>query len=323
MEHFYNIYGVRFRIRTNNRLISFRLGRVLEFFKIRKIKKIAVNLDFMYLKDKAFKFRLPKDAQLLDFFDLNFNGQDVRGFTYRKNNKTFLIQSKLMYSHWNEWGGGCFIFSNLYINSRWMHYLINTLILDILARRGYFPIHAAGVAVDKKGILFIGDSGKGKSTIAAYLTKRGFGFLGDDTVLLRRRSNLWIYPFSTYLSLDKEKPFKYFLKNKNLSRLKKNNGWFKENGKFFLNIKKLKPHLFIERAPLTLLLFPILSNRAESSIERISFAEAFGILSKNIYIFEVKEKGLLLGSLLKKRPYFKLYLGKNLKGLETKIKDII
>jgi len=326
MEHFYNIYGIRFRIRTNDRLISSRLRRALGFFKVSKIKnRTDVKLDFIYLRNKVFKFRLPKDAQLLGSFILNLNGQKVKGSTYYKDNRIFLIQEKLMYSHWDKQGGSCFIFSNSYINSRWLHYLINTSILDILSRKGYFPIHAAGTVINKKGVLFAGGSGSGKSTTIAYLIKKGFGFLGDDTVILRNKSKVWIYPFSPYISSDNSNFFSYFFKNKNIGQIKKiTYYWFKEKGKFFLNIKKFNPNLFIEKAPLALIFFPILSKRDECKVKRISIQEASCRLLRQVTsIGEDKEKILLVNFLAKNVNCYKLYLGKNLKGLETKIKTLI
>lgn len=53
-----------------------------------------------------------------------------------------------------------------------------------LASRGQHPVHAAGVAVDGRGILVLGTSGAGKSTLAYHLASAGTAFLSDDTVFV-------------------------------------------------------------------------------------------------------------------------------------------
>lgn len=48
-----------------------------------------------------------------------------------------------------------------------------------------FPVfHAASVVKDKKAILLVGESGKGKTTLTVALIKRGFRYLSDDQSLI-------------------------------------------------------------------------------------------------------------------------------------------
>jgi hypothetical protein len=59
------------------------------------------------------------------------------------------------------------------------------LIQAILARPDYrLAVHAAAVAKGDRVLLLPGDTGSGKTTLAAALIARGFSFLGDDTVVL-------------------------------------------------------------------------------------------------------------------------------------------
>lgn len=57
---------------------------------------------------------------------------------------------------------------------------------DLLATwyrdRGVQPLHAALVARDGRGVLFVGASGAGKSTCALACALQGFDYLGDDAV---------------------------------------------------------------------------------------------------------------------------------------------
>lgn len=71
--------------------------------------------------------------------------------------------------------------------ARWAssHALFTVALVECLKRRGRFSLHAAGLALDGRGLLVAGTSGSGKSTTALALLRAGFGFLADDTLFLR------------------------------------------------------------------------------------------------------------------------------------------
>ncbi len=58
------------------------------------------------------------------------------------------------------------------------------MLIELGASRGWFGIHAAGVAVDGFGILLPGPSGVGKSTIFGNVHRAGHEVLSDDVVWL-------------------------------------------------------------------------------------------------------------------------------------------
>lgn len=64
------------------------------------------------------------------------------------------------------------------------HLLVDQIWPQVLAHRGELVLHAAGVAVPSGAILFVGPSGRGKSTLAASLHQRGFALLGDDAMII-------------------------------------------------------------------------------------------------------------------------------------------
>jgi hypothetical protein len=53
--------------------------------------------------------------------------------------------------------------------------------------RGLEVFHAAGVVVDGHAVLFAGEPGAGKSSLAAAFLRRGAGLLGDDAIALEPR----------------------------------------------------------------------------------------------------------------------------------------
>lgn len=70
--------------------------------------------------------------------------------------------------------------------SRWIasHAVLSLCICELLRQRGRFPLHAAALAVEGRGLLVAGPSGAGKTTLALALRRAGFQFLGDDTCLM-------------------------------------------------------------------------------------------------------------------------------------------
>jgi hypothetical protein len=66
-----------------------------------------------------------------------------------------------------------------------VHVMFTLPLIETLKRRGLFGVHAAGVAVDGRAVLFPGASGAGKSTLALVCARAGMALLGDDLVFLR------------------------------------------------------------------------------------------------------------------------------------------
>nr|WP_321354172.1 hypothetical protein [uncultured Draconibacterium sp.] len=63
--------------------------------------------------------------------------------------------------------------------------------------------HAAGISNGKKGILFLGDSGNGKSTLSALLMANGFDVLSDDFLPVEKRKR-HICRFPAAISVKKK-----------------------------------------------------------------------------------------------------------------------
>lgn len=62
-------------------------------------------------------------------------------------------------------------------------------LMEMLKHRGYFGLHAAALTRDGSGYLFPGGVGSGKTTVALSLVRRGFRYLADDKVLLRKEAS--------------------------------------------------------------------------------------------------------------------------------------
>jgi hypothetical protein len=60
---------------------------------------------------------------------------------------------------------------------------------------GFEVLHASGVVLDGGAVLFAGEPGAGKSSLAAALVREGAGLLGDDAIALREsEGSPWAHP---------------------------------------------------------------------------------------------------------------------------------
>jgi hypothetical protein len=64
------------------------------------------------------------------------------------------------------------------------HLVVDQVWPRIIAHYGSLVLHAAGVLIDDSAVLLIGQSGFGKSTLAASFQQNGFQLLGDDAMVI-------------------------------------------------------------------------------------------------------------------------------------------
>lgn len=77
--------------------------------------------------------------------------------------------------------------------------LINEVIYHCVRNnKTHLAIHAGSVCKDNQGVLFPGNSGAGKSSLTAWLTTKGCGYLSDELVLLSTSGR--ITPFTRPIS---------------------------------------------------------------------------------------------------------------------------
>ena len=69
------------------------------------------------------------------------------------------------------------------------HLLLDQVIPRVLCHRGHLVLHASAVRLDDKVILFSGDTGSGKSTIASSFYRHGAELVTDDCLMIRLNPN--------------------------------------------------------------------------------------------------------------------------------------
>ena len=74
-------------------------------------------------------------------------------------------------------------------------YLLGQALSFALVKRGFEPLHATTIVIDGEAVVFLGDGGFGKSTLAACFLDAGHRMLTDDLLLLRQSTHgILAYP---------------------------------------------------------------------------------------------------------------------------------
>jgi hypothetical protein len=72
------------------------------------------------------------------------------------------------------------------------HLYLNQVQPLTLARQGKFVFHASAVEIEGGAVAFMGESGRGKSTLAASFATNGFRFLTDDGLVLESYDGVYL-----------------------------------------------------------------------------------------------------------------------------------
>ncbi len=82
-------------------------------------------------------------------------------------------------------------------------YLLSTVFVVLCQQRGLLPLHASAVCGDAGVVAFVGESGQGKSSLAAHLEERGFPVIADDICLIdpAQPGELMVAPTAPWLKL--------------------------------------------------------------------------------------------------------------------------
>lgn len=70
-----------------------------------------------------------------------------------------------------------------------LKFLLGTVLGTLLHQRGLVPLHGSAIDFNGHGIVFIGNSGAGKSTTSAAMQQRGFPLLTDDICPIKVNSS--------------------------------------------------------------------------------------------------------------------------------------
>lgn len=82
-------------------------------------------------------------------------------------------------------------------------YLLGSIFAAVCHQRGLLPLHASAIGTARGAVAFLGGSGAGKSSLAAFLARRGHPVLADDICLIDPHASLArrVLPVTPWLKL--------------------------------------------------------------------------------------------------------------------------
>jgi hypothetical protein len=243
-----------------------------EFIKYYKINDIIFKISF--LSDKELSYIHPKFAHLSIDEVPNFkNNFEV----FIKHNYIFLYVNNIFIGSWNN--------ANI-------HFFQGKFSMELIQKihhkeedKWLGVFHASAVSNGKKTILFLGDSGNGKSTSLALLQANGFTCLADDFVPIDAdKKEVYCFPAAISIkknSLETLLPIYPELKNSaeyNFKRLNKIVRYLKPKNTNFLSHLPCKDLVFIKYEKNSALKF-----------DKISKINAFMQLVPDSWLSPIKE----------------------------------
>jgi len=191
-----------------------------------------------------------------------------------------------------------------------MHILID--IYSIPEEKWMGVFHASAISNGKKSMLFLGDSGNGKSTSLAILNANGFNCIADDFVPVDSKKNVYIYPAAISIkknSISTLLPLYPALENSAEHHLKKSNKIVHylppKNIDYSLKLK-CKALVFIKYNP-----------DIELEINLISQTDAFQQLVPDSWISPIKENAEIFLDCFLDLPCYQLTYSNNQKMIES------
>ncbi len=179
---------------------------------------------------------------------------------------------------------------------------------QLLKTKGIFPLHAAGLERNGKGILFPGKSGCGKSTLALHLLRSGYRLLGDDTVFVRmdgKGAGMLFFP---------EVPLCSDMAGLNSGQMHAieltEDRWKPKNG---VDFSEVGAGSVIKSCHTDALVFPVIASDGRTRFEGVGQTEALAELILYAFLFmdpeTSKENFALLAGLVQSARCFRLHMG--------------
>lgn len=159
-------------------------------------------------------------------------------------------------------------------------FLLGSAFGAIYLQRNHFPLHASVVVIAGKAVAFAGDSGAGKSTMAAWMNRTGYPLLCDDVCVIQTDEDPFPMAFPAYPQMKLWKDALRMLELET-SGLRRD---FARTDKFHLPIDS---PFASEPVPLRQIFFLRYSDDASvPSMADISPSEAVPLLRNNTYRYQ-------------------------------------
>ncbi|MBI9014126.1 MAG: hypothetical protein JEZ08_17960 [Clostridiales bacterium] len=198
---------------------------------------------------------------------------------YIKASKTKCIEYvKNIANYYSEDGNRIIIEPALGADETWVSlFLEGRGLTAILNQRNLLTLHGSGVMIENKGVLILGDSGAGKSSLATGLLNCGYNLITDDLIgLYEMNGRLLTHMGIPVQRLGKELIIKFEIENK-VTGAVEYPGVRRE--KFYVN-----RHTKIRKEPIEIhSIFYIKKHKKEIEFIQLKGIEKIDVLLKNLY----------------------------------------
>jgi hypothetical protein len=202
------------------------------------------------------------------------------------------------------------------------HPLFTLPLVEMLKRKGYYSLHAAGLSVDGKAILFPGGTGSGKSTLALALLREGMGFLGDDMLFLRGHGEtLQVAGFPDEIDITPQTA-KLFPELRDFGERQPRPGWKKH---------QVVPETFplaniVPTAAPVALVFPRVAGKDSSVLTAMNRDEALVELAANVLLTDAQSSQAhldALAQLVRQSRCYRLETGRDFGALRQILEGLV
>ena len=177
----FNIHGIGMVIETNHNDIANHIIEYLRFFKTQKLRSSPQITIRIQLSKNGIP-PPPKESNLV----FRYEGVKV----WRSGDHLYFKDShSLLSSEPSSGKAECILKREGFKNPfSFTNISFTLLLLELLRHKGLFYTHGAGlIGKNGKGYILAGGSQTGKTTLTLLLLKKGFKYLSDDAIFLRRR----------------------------------------------------------------------------------------------------------------------------------------
>jgi hypothetical protein len=279
---------------------DFKEPKVYKFSKKYLINKRIIKVDFE--SEVLLYFVQPKFAHLETE---NNRKEDVNYRVFTHNKKIILLVDKKFIGAWNE-------HEIHFFQGKFSMQLVQT-IHQKEEREWLGVFHASAVSNTKHSMLFLGDSGNGKSTSLALLQANGFDCLADDFVPIHAE-NQEVYSFPSAISIKKN----------SLKTLLPIYPELETAGEFhFKRLNKIVRYLppnndnYTNHLPCKALVFIKYQEKSELVFHEISKIKAFEKLIPDSWLSPKKENAQLFLEWFEKLPCYEITYSNNHKLIEA------
>jgi hypothetical protein len=340
----YNFGKVFFKVSTSNKSIKATLAYCLEYAQFSKTDQAPLcDVEFVLMPFK--ESYLPKEIFIIFdkisawilrvpdyiFFPILFyEGEEVFSpysdisiqMPIDKRNLYLATNSSISYVDFTEGK----IFGLIKLDRKYFlgQYIFN--MLDFyLKYKDSILLHAGCLVKDDKGILFLGKSGCGKTTITIALVKKGLNYVSDDSCYLyqyQRGGKIWIMSYKTGLIKINDYWIKTF---PDLFNLKRSRVVTIPGLGNYVNFYELFPNRYRRFCSPTCLIFPKFVSKEKSEINLIHPARAFERIISNasISLDRTENKLQIFKELIKSCRCYDMSIGRDIKLTPGKISDFI